>query len=60
MNKNLSFEHNGHLAKIIFFNQKTMSVDVNYFDKNNKFIKKGNVVFAQLPKKLKVILNPKR
>ncbi len=60
MDKNLSFEHNNHLAKIIFFNQKNMSVDVNYFDKNNQFIKKGNVVFAQLPKKLKAILNPKR
>ena len=60
MDKNLSFEHNGYLAKIVFFNQKNMSVDVNYIDKNDKFIKKGNVVFAQLPKKLKTILNPKK
>ncbi len=60
MDKNLSFEHNGQIARIVFFNQKNMSVDINYVDKNDKFIKKGNVVFAQLPKKLKSILNPKR
>ncbi len=60
MEKNLSFEHNGMTMKIVFFNQNKMSVDVNCFDKDDNFIKKANIVFAQLPKKLKAILNPKK
>jgi len=56
MENNLSFEQNGMVLKIIYFNKKNMSVDVNCYDKNNKFIKKMNVVYAQIPKKLKAIL----
>lgn len=60
MKQNLSFEHNGMNMKITFFNTKNMSADVDCFDKKDNFIKKSNIVFAQLPKKLKAILNPKR
>lgn len=53
---NLSFEQNGMTMKIILFNKKNMTVDVNCYDKNDKFIKKMNIVYAQIPKKLKSIL----
>ena len=57
--KNLIFIHNNLTTKIISFNRLNMSVDVNCYDKNNNFIKKENIVFAQLPKKIKKLLNPK-
>ncbi len=60
LNHNLSFEQNGLTMKIIYFNKKKMNVDVDCYDKNDKFIKKMNIVFAQIPKKLKLILNPKK
>ncbi len=56
---NLSFERNNEILKITHFNKKNMIVEVDCFDKNNTFIKKDKVVFAQIPKKLKTILNPK-
>ena len=58
--KNLSFEYNNFTAKIISVNKQNMSVEVNCYDKNNKFIKSTNVVFAQLPKKIKSLINPKK
>ena len=57
--KNITLEHNDLKCKIIYFNKKKMTVDVNCFDKENKFIKTTQIVFAQLPKKIKNILNPK-
>ena len=60
MKEKQTFEHNGMIMKITFFNQKNMSVDVECYDKNDNFIKKSNIVFAQLPKKLKANLNPKK
>ncbi len=54
--QNLSFEQNGMNLKIISFNKKNMTVDVNCYDKSDKFIKKMNIVYAQIPKKLKAIL----
>ena len=51
MKNNISFEHNGMIMKITFFNKKNMSVDVDCFDRKDNFIKKSNIVFAQLPKK---------
>ena len=56
---NITFEHNGLTLKIIHFNKSKMLVDVNCFDKNNNYIKKTQIVFAQLPKKIKHKLNPK-
>ncbi len=60
MENNLSFIYNDLTAKIISFNKQKGKVDVNCYDKNDKFIKKESIVFAQLPKKLKSILNPKK
>ena len=57
--ENLTIEHNGLKCKIIHFNKEKMIVDLNCFDKHNKFLKKTQIVFAQLPKKIKNILNPK-
>ncbi len=55
--ENLSFEERDQTIKLINFKTQTMSLDIAIFEKD-KFIKNSSMVFAHLPKKLKVKLNP--
>ena len=55
--ENLSFEERSQTIKLLNFKTETMSLDIAIFEKD-KFIKNSTMVFAHLPKKLKVKLNP--
>ncbi len=59
MKEELSFIQNGLLMKIISFNRKKMVADLKCY-KEDKFIKDSKINFAQLPKRIKIILNPKK
>ncbi len=54
---NLSFEDRNQTIKLITFKTSNMSLDIEIYE-NDEFIKKSNMVFAHLPKKLKAKLNP--
>ncbi len=58
MIQNIIFEDNGFIFKALSFNKKNNSLEVNQFDKNNVFIKKTTIKMAQIPKKIKKIINP--
>ena len=53
---NLSFEEKGQIIKLINFKTQTLTLDTEIFE-NETFIAKRNMVYAHLPKKLKVQLN---
>jgi hypothetical protein len=53
----LPFEDRGETIKLITFKTSSMSLDIEIYEKD-KFIKKSNMVYAHLPKKLKAKLNP--
>lgn len=55
--ENLSFEERSQTIKLLNFKTETMSLDIAIYEKD-KFIKNSTMVFAHLPKKLKVRLNP--
>ncbi len=54
---NLFFEERNQTIKLLNFKTQTMSLDIAIYEKE-KFIKNSTMVFAHLPKKLKVKLNP--
>jgi len=56
-NKKLLFKRDDYLYKLEYFKTTNMSIDTLCY-KNDKFIKKENIPFAQLPKKLKKIIKP--
>lgn len=56
-NMNLSFEDRNQTIKLITFKTTNMTLDIEVYE-NGNFIKKSNMVFAQIPKKLKAKLNP--
>ncbi len=58
MLKNITFEENGFVYKVISFDKKNNSLEVNQFDKQDNFIKKTTLKMAQIPKKVKKQLNP--
>jgi|GEM_PF-526267 len=53
---NLSFEEKGQIIKLINFKTQTLTLDTEIFE-NEIFIAKRNMVYAQLPKKIKTQLN---
>ena len=53
---NLSFEEKGQIIKLINFKTQILSLDTEIFE-NETFIAKRTMVYAHLPKKLKVELN---
>ena len=55
--ENLFFEERNQTIKLLNFKTQTMSLDIAIYEKE-KFIKNSTMVFAHLPKKLKVKLNP--
>ena len=55
--ENLFFEERNQTIKLLSFKTQTMSLDIAIYEKE-KFIKNSTMVFAHLPKKLKVKLNP--
>ncbi len=56
--KELSFKREAYTYKLEFFKSSNMSIDTLCY-KDDKFIRKENIPFAQLPKQLKKIINPK-
>ena len=54
---NLFFEERNQTIKLLSFKNQTMSLDIAIYEKE-KFIKNSTMVFAHLPKKLKLKLNP--
>ncbi len=56
--KKLEFIRNDIIYKIQCLKILNMSIDVKCF-KDGKFLKNDNLPFAQLPKELKKIVNPK-
>ena len=54
---NLFFEERNQTIKLLNFKTQTMSLDIAIYEKE-KFIKNSTMVFAHLPKKLKLKLNP--
>jgi len=56
--KNIKFEENEFIYKILSFDKKNNSLEVNQFDKQNNFIKKTTLKMAQIPKKVKQKINP--
>lgn len=55
--ENLFFEERNQTIKLLSFKTQTMSLDIAIYEKD-KFIKNSTMVFAHLPKKLKLKLNP--
>lgn len=56
--KDITFEDNGFIFKATSFDNKTMLLHCDQFDKQNNFITKRKLSFAELPKKIKQKLNP--
>ncbi|MEA1915370.1 MAG: malate dehydrogenase [Campylobacterota bacterium] len=54
---NLQYEQRNQLFKIISYNPTSMMVEVGIYEKET-FIKTQKIPFAQVPKKIKKILNP--
>ncbi len=54
---NLSYEDKKQEIRLLSFNTSSMILDIEIYE-NDTFIKKSDMVFAHLPKKLKVRLNP--
>lgn len=55
-NMNLFYEEKGQIIKLINFKTQTLSIDTEIYE-NETFIAKRSMVYAQLPKKLKIQLN---
>jgi hypothetical protein len=55
--ENLFFEERNQTIKLLSFKTETMNLNIAIYEKD-KFIKNSTMVFAHLPKKLKVLLNP--
>lgn len=55
---NLEFTQKDETIKLLSFNSEKMSLEIAIY-KNNAFLKNSTMVFAHLPKTLKVKLNPK-
>ena len=55
-NMNLSFEEKGQQVKLINFKTQTLTLDTQIYE-NEELIAKRTMVYAHLPKKLKVQLN---
>jgi hypothetical protein len=53
---NLSYEDKNQVIKLINFKTQTLTLDTEIFE-NEIFIAKRNMVYAQLPKKIKAQLN---
>jgi len=53
---NLFFEEKGQIIKLINFKTQTLSIDTEIYE-SETFIAKRSMVYAHLPKKLKVQLN---
>jgi hypothetical protein len=56
--KDIIFEENGFIFKATSFDTKTMLLHCNQFDKQNIFIQKRKLTFAELPTSIKKKLNP--
>ena len=56
--ENIKWEDDKFIYKALSFDKKNNSVVVNSFDKNGNFIKKVTLKMAQIPKKVKKVLNP--
>lgn len=56
--KDITFEDNGFIFKAISFDNKMMILHCDQFDKQENFIKKRKLTFAELPKSIKKRLNP--
>lgn len=56
--KDITFEDNGFIFKATSFDTKTMILHCDQFSKENTFIQKRKLTFAQLPKSIKKRLNP--
>ncbi|MFA7084610.1 MAG: malate dehydrogenase [Arcobacteraceae bacterium] len=54
---NLSYFENGFTFKLLLLKKDKMIIDVAIF-KNNQFLKNDTKPFAQIPKNLKVKINP--
>ena len=55
----ITFEQDGKTYKINHLDQKSMTVQLQIYEKG-EFIKDDKLPFAHLPKKIKKILNPKK
>ncbi|HFU74913.1 MAG TPA: hypothetical protein ENK66_01575 [Arcobacter sp.] len=55
--KKLEMERNGYIYKLTFYIKTKMLVETFVY-KESEFIKKEQIPFAQLTKKLKKVLNP--
>jgi hypothetical protein len=55
----LHFKRDEYTYNLEYFKTNTMSIDTACY-KNNTFIKKENIPFAQLPKELKKIVKPNK
>jgi hypothetical protein len=53
---NLSYEDKGQVIKLINFKTQTLTLDTEIFE-NEILIAKRNMVYAQLPRKIKAELN---
>ena len=54
--KKLTMERNGYIYKLQMFRKDNMTIETMVY-KNDQFIQKETIPFAQLTKKLKQILN---
>ena len=55
---NLTFLRNDKIYNVEFFKTSNKTLDIVAYE-NNKVYKKENIAFAQVPKNLKKIINPK-
>jgi hypothetical protein len=58
MIKDLSFQDDKFIKRVIDFNKKTQEVTINIY-KDEVFIKSEKIPFAHLPKCVKKSLNPR-
>lgn len=55
--KNISFEQNNQVIKLLTFKKSNMTLDIAIYE-NGEYLKDSSIVFAHLPKKIKSIIKP--